>query len=403
MCFKFMSEPFFHKNSFFLVLIVVVLLSSSIFLYFKIEKETNENKASGDEVSKVLFVLEKDGVPISTNIIAFYEKTKRAIMFDVPNNTGMILDELGRTDGISALYKEKGVEVFTKKIERLTGIKIPFYVVLSVDKFSYIVDMLGGLSIFVPTPVDIQEGSKRILLPSGSVLLDGEKIRDFILYVSENDNEGDSSSRKQKAVIALFRKLNDERDSVFDAKHFALLKDSFSSNLQSKEFKKMFISFSEIDLERLSPQRITGSIRLVDGKELLFPFRDGLQIKEVIRQTLSTLASEDGVSVERVYALEILNGTEIKNLAKTTAEIYSSFGYDVVQVGNAEDTNVQKTVLIDRIGNPAIAKIVSQVIQCSNIQTAEIKKDSEDYGTETGVDFTLILGSDFNGYFVISR
>ena len=164
----------------------------------------------------------------------------------------------------------------------------------------------------------------------------------------------------------------------------------------------MFRSLSGLDLERLSPQRVTGSIRIVDGKELLFPFRDGLQIKEIIRQTLSTLASEDGSSLERVYALEILNGTEIKNLAKTTAEIYSSFGYDVVQIGNAEKNDVKKTLLIDRIGNPSIAKIVSQVIQCSNIQTAEITKGEEYYGTEAGVDFTLIIGSDFNGYFVTS-
>lgn len=397
-----MSEPFFYKNSFFLIVIILVLLSSSVFFYFRITQDSSDSQSSKDEVFKVLFVIEKDGFPISTNVIAFYSKTKRAIMFDIPNNTGMILDELGRTDGISALYKEKGIETFKKKIERLTGVNLPFYVSTSVKDFTYMVDMLGGISLFIPSPVDVFEDEKRILLPSGSVLLDGEKALDYLLYVSENDNEGDTSLRKQKALIALFRKLNDEADFMFDSKHFSVIESSFKSNLSSKEIKTMFRSLSGLDLERLSPQRVTGSIRIVDGKELLFPFRDGLQIKEIIRQTLSTLASEDGSSLERVYALEILNGTEIKNLAKTTAEIYSSFGYDVVQIGNAEKNDVKKTLLIDRIGNPAIAKIVSQVIQCSNIQTAEITKGEEYYGTEAGVDFTLIIGSDFNGYFVTS-
>ncbi len=397
-----MSEPFFYKNSFFLIVIILVLLSSSVFFYFRITQDSSDSQSSKDEVFKVLFVIEKDGFPISTNVIAFYSKTKRAIMFDIPNNTGMILDELGRTDGISALYKEKGIETFKKKIERLTGVNLPFYVSTSVKDFTYMVDMLGGISLFIPSPVDVFEDEKRILLPSGSVLLDGEKALDYLLYVSENDNEGDTSLRKQKALIALFRKLNDEADFMFDSKHFSVIESSFKSNLSSKEIKTMFRSLSGLDLERLSPQRVTGSIRIVDGKELLFPFRDGLQIKEIIRQTLSTLASEDGSSLERVYALEILNGTEIKNLAKTTAEIYSSFGYDVVQIGNAEKNDVKKTLLIDRIGNPSIAKIVSQVIQCSNIQTAEITKGEEYYGTEAGVDFTLIIGSDFNGYFVTS-
>ena len=387
-----MAEPLFQKNSFFLIIIIAILLLSFVLLYFKINNESTDSNTANDEVVKILFIAEKDGIPISTNMIAFYSKTKRAIMFDIPNNVGMILDELGRTDGISSLYKEKGVEVFKAKIERLVGIKIPYYIVCSVDGIAKVTDMLGGISLFIPTPVDVMQEDKRILLPSGSVLLDGEKSIDYILYTSENDNEGDAASRKQKAIIAFFRRLNEETSYIFDSKHFPTISSSFKSNMEARELKLMFQSLSSLDLER--------SIRMVDGKELLFPFRDGLQLKEIIRQTLSTLASEDGVTLERVYALEILNGTEVKNLAKTTAEIYSSFGYDVVQIGNAESSDVKETLLIDRIGNPSIAKIVSQVIQCSNIQTAEIKRNEEYYGTETGVDFTLIIGSDFNGYFV---
>lgn len=398
-----MSERFFHKNSFFLIVILVVLLSFSVFLYFQISRDSSGEEQSSDEVFKILFVIEDEGEPVSTNVIVFYSKTKRAIMFDVPNNTGMILDELGRTDGISALYKEKGIEIFKKKIERLIGINLPFYMQCSKKDIEYVVDILGGVSVFIPTPIDVISSSKRVLLPSGSVILDGEKAVDYLTYTNENDNEGDSSSRKQKILIAMFRKLSDEKDYIFDSKYFNMIESSFISNLKGQDLKGMFKSLSALDLERLSLQRITGFIRMVDGKELLFPFRDGLQIKEIIRQTLSTLASEDGSTLERVYALEILNGTEIKNLAKTTAEIYSSFGYDVVQVGNAESTNVEHTLLIDRIGNPAIAKIVSQVIQCSNIKTAEINKEDEYYGIETGVDFTLILGADFNGYFVTSK
>jgi len=395
-----MLKCLFSKSLIFLLLIVLVLLFSSLLLYFKLSDDASVDKQTSDEVLKVLLVLEKDGVPISTNILAFYLKTRRLIMFDIPNNTGMILDELGRTDGISALYKEKGIAVFKKKIERLTGISISTHITYSVEDFSYIVDMVGGISLFIPTPVDVMYDEKKILLPSGAILLDGEKAIDYILYETEDDNEGDASLRKQKILIALFRKLNDEAVKFFDTKHFDMILSSVNSNLQAKDIRSLFKSISGLDFERLSPQRVTGSIRMVDGKALLFPFRDGLQIKEVVRQTLSSLASQDGVSIERVYALEILNGTEVKNLAKTTAEIYSSFGYDVVQVGNAEASEVKETLLIDRIGNPAIAKIVAKVIQCSNIQTAEIQKENEYYGTETGVDFTLILGSDFNGYFV---
>ena len=149
------------------------------------------------------------------------------------------------------------------------------------------------------------------------------------------------------------------------------------------------------------PQRLTGSIRLVDSKELLFPFRDGQQIKEIIGQTLAALASEEGATLERVYALEVLNGTDINGLARTASELYQSFGYDVIRVGNAPQTGVEQTVLIDRIGNEAVAKIVAQVVRCEQIESAQI--GSEQTGSESNVDFTLILGKDFNGYTVKSK
>ena len=59
-------------------------------------------------------------------------------------------------------------------------------------------------------------------------------------------------------------------------------------------------------------------------------------------------------------------------------------------------------VLIDRLGNPSVAGIVAKVIRCKNIQTTQLPAEGE-YGSETNVDFTLILGSDFNGFFVVEK
>ena len=149
------------------------------------------------------------------------------------------------------------------------------------------------------------------------------------------------------------------------------------------------------------PQRLTGAVRIIEDKRLLTPFREGQQIKEIIRQTIAVLASDDSSALERVYALEILNGTNVQGLAKSTSELYQSFAYDVVSIGNSENP-VAETVLIDRIGNPSVAKIVAKVIRCKNIQTTQLPAEGE-YGSETNVDFTLILGSDFNGFFVVEK
>ena len=386
------------KNIIFLLLILVMLIPSGIIVVRNLRIDPIGTSLSNDNVLKVLFVIEHDNVPISTNLIAHYSKTRQAAMFDIPANIGLILQQLGRTGGIGSLYTEKGVEVYKEEIEKLTGVDIPFYITCSLTDFMHLTDLLGGISVFIPSSVDIDsEKYGRILLPSGSVLLDGDKVCDYLLYEDETDAEGETITRKQKAILALLRSLYEHPD-MLEKGQFKVFSPLLHGNVTGGDLKQLLEYLCKIDSERLVPQRLTGAVRIVDSKELLFPFRDGQQIKEIIGQTLAALASKDGATLERVYALEVLNGTDVNGLARTASELYQSFGYDVIRIGNAQQSGVEHTVLIDRIGNEAVAKIVAQVVQCENIESAQI--GDEHSGSETNVDFTLILGKDFNGYIV---
>lgn len=62
------------------------------------------------------------------------------------------------------------------------------------------------------------------------------------------------------------------------------------------------------------------------------------------------------------------------------------------------DTTYEETVVIDHIGNEAAAKNVGALIRCSNIRTLTEEEAAEEAGSSTAsVDFTVILGMDFNG------
>ena len=386
------------KNIIFLLLILVMLIPSGIIVARNLKVDPISTSLSDDNVLKVLLIIEQDNVPISTNIIANYAPTRRAAMFDIPANIGLILQQLERTGGIGTLYTEKGANVYREEIEKLTGVDIPFYISCSLTDFVHLTDLIGGLSVFIPSSVDIEsETYGRILLPSGSVLLDGDKVRKYLLYEDEADAEGEPVTRKQKAVLAFLRGLY-EHPEIFEKEQFKVLSPLLRSNITGEDFKQLLEYLSQTDSERLVPQRLTGAVRMVDSKELLFPFRDGQQIKEIIGQTLAALASKEGTTLERVYALEVLNGTDTNGLARTASELYQSFGYDVIRIGNAPQSGVEHTVLIDRIGNDAVAKIVAQVVRCENIESVQVSNDHSD--SESNVDFTLILGKDFNGYTV---
>lgn len=392
------------RSVLFLLTIFVILLVTGFVLVFSMQTDPLQESLSADSLLKVLVVVEKDKVPVSSHILAYYPGSNRAAMFDIPGETGLIIKSLGRVDRIEAVFTEKGIDEYKTQIEGITGISVPFYLVVSLDNFARLADLLGGLDVFIPTPVDTMSGSNRVLLPSGAVTLDGDKLVSYMTYTDQLDQEGESAARKQRAVLAFFKKLNDNASMVFSRQIFPVVTDCLSSNVPEKSMKALLGELSRIDAERLVPQRVTGSVREVDGKEMLFPFYDGQLLKDIVRQTLGGLASEMAGAQERIYALEILNGTKKQGLASKTSELYQSFGYDVIAVRNADTSEYEETVLIDRIGNEAVSKSIAQVIQCENIQTASTELSGEDdtgsFGMEATVDFTIILGKDFDGRYV---
>ena len=399
-----------NKSALFLVAILAMIAVFVVVLIVELRTDPIAESISGGSLINTLFIVEKDGAPFSSNIIAYYPANKRGAMFDIPPETGLIIRSLSRTATVESLYRERGVEAFRREVESLAGTSIPFYAVISFDGLAMLADLLSGLNVFIPTPVDVYMPpenvdappslEERVLLPSGSVTLDGDKLRLYMTYTSDDDTEDAATLRRQHAVMAFLRALNDNASFAFSRDVFPIISSCFASNVSGSSFKTLLTAISQIDVERLSPRQMRGSVRLVDGEEMLFPFYDGDLFKQTINQTFSSFLSENSDEFERIYALEVLNGTATQGLARRTAELYQGFGYDVVRVANAPSSDYEETLIIDRIGSSTVAAAVAQAIQCGNIETAPVDDESAASATEYSVDFTIILGSDFNGRYV---
>jgi anionic cell wall polymer biosynthesis LytR-Cps2A-Psr (LCP) family protein len=394
------SKSSANKNSVFLVIIFMILAVTAVVMIFALQTDTVGDMLQNDELIKILIVLEKEGTPICTDVLIYYPVSRRGALFDIPGNTGAIFSSIGRTDRIDQVYVEKGIEVYKSEIQKLTGTSIPFTLEISLEDFSVLADLLGGLRVFVPTAVDyFNIEGERFLLPSGAVTLDGDKIVDYLSYVLPEDTNSDIQDRKQNAIVAFFSALNVNKNTIFTKKVFPFFGERLKSNVDEEGLYKLLSEVSAIDAERLMPQTVLGASRIVEGKTLLFPYYDGQLIKDVFKQTTTALVSASGQVASRVYVLEIQNGTTVQGLAKNTAAILQGAGYDVLSTINAESNDIESTMIIDHIGNEAEAKVLADFILCENVVTEEIKADDE-LEADSLVDFTIILGKDFDGRYV---
>ena len=144
-----------QKGALFLLVIILIIISVSVIFFVSLQRDAVTEKLGNDQVLRTLFVMEdEDGTPLFSNVLIYYPVSKKGAIVNIPGNTGAIFQSLGRVDRIDDVYKEKGIGAYVKEIENLLGCNIPFYVQMYLPDFERLSDMLGGLRVFIPLPVD---------------------------------------------------------------------------------------------------------------------------------------------------------------------------------------------------------------------------------------------------------
>lgn len=393
-----------YKGIIFIALIVVIIVTISIIFSISLKTNVVEDVLSNNRGVNVLFVVEDETEEmLFSNVVIYYPESQKAALVNLPGYVGAIFNTLGRVDKLKKVYEEAGIDNYKLEVEKLLGIKIPFYTIIKMNDFIRLSDYLGGMRVFIPEPIDIiSDNGNRWLLPSGAVNLDGDKINSYLHYRFDDEGEADVQDRYQNAMSALITGIHDKKFLIFNNKdNFKKYSDCFITNIDDEEELTLFKNIADIDTESIIKQTITGSMRNVDGQQLLFPLNNGEFIKEAVKQTSNMLISADGTYATRVYVLEIQNGTTVQGLARNTSILFQNASYDVLSAVNADSNNYEHTIIIDHIGNEEVAKMVGEFIHCTNIVQEDSDMEVEGISGEANVDFTIILGKDFNGRYVV--
>ena len=384
------------RHTIFIGLIVLILCAMFLTVYFTLKTNIVAEVLKNDQIIKLLLVIEDDGSPVSTTALAYYPVTNRGTIIDIPGNTGGIYKSIDRSDRIDTIYVEKGIDAYRSEIETLLDMTIPFSIEISLENFAVLSDLFGGMEISVQSPIDEVVDEKYFLVPSGQVRLDGDKIISYVTYKGKFEQQNAQQIRIQNAIVAFYKALNENSGRIFTNDFFSYYEKYIKANIAEDDLSNLLKTISKIDAERLFPQVVTGSERVVDGEILLFPYNSGYLVKEVMKQTISALISDTPFA--RVYSLEIQNGTDVQGLASNTASLLRSTGYDVASIVNADRNDYEETFIINHIGNDEIAQALGEFIHCANIITPEI--DEAVLDSDRLIDYTIVLGSDFDGRYV---
>ena len=388
------------KGIIFIALIFMILCVLVAIIVVSVKQDTVEENLKRDPVMKVLLVLEDKNQLLFTDVLIYYPVSGKGVLVNIPGNTGGLHSSLDRVDRIDAIYSELGINKYLSEISDFVDVDIPFYIKISMNNFIELADLLGGLELFIPVPVEQESpAGEKWLLPSGRVKLDGDKVRTFMTYYFEDESEDDIQERRQDATVAFLSAIKQQANTYLKKKTFSEISSRMTSNVKEEDLLTLFQHISQVDTERFEYITVTGKYSNVDGKTLLMPFRNGEYIKDVVRKSINSIVSPSGTANARPYVIRILNGTKIQGLAHNTQILLQGAAFEVLDIGNVDGDEVDETYIIDHIGQPDAAKSIGDVIHCTKIEE-EVLKDGEDV---SNVDFTLVLGKNFDGRWVQAK
>ncbi|MDR1507975.1 MAG: LCP family protein [Treponema sp.] len=392
-----LSDP-----SLLLLLAILGILAAGGFLLFRVLRtdpivEALEKK----QVINVLFILEGDGKPLGSYVLMYSPGNNRASAISIPGDVGKIIRSTDRVDRIDSAYNPKNNDEFISEVESLLDLGIDYSVVFEWEKLGKIVDLIEGVELFVPHALEIY-GDVPILFPSGNMLLDGDKARQYIRFELAGEEPEQMSLRREQFFIGFLKSLGEKHGRFDNPQMASAFYPLFKTEMNRLARERFFEALSVLDISRVSIQPVAGNYREVSGQDLLIPHYDGTVIKDIVRQAQRSLSRESpGALVERVFTVEVLNGTGTTGLASRTADLIRGFRYDVVSTGNADRGDYEKTEVIDRTGLPEVLTVFADTINCKNIRYESRISGADEapavQNLDYKADFTLIIGKDFNG------
>lgn len=304
-------------------------------------------------------------------------KTKDALILSIPRDTRVEIPGRGM-DKINHAYAFGGESLISETVSSFLDVPIHFYAVADFNGFVYIIDELGGVEIDVEKEMYYVDkaGGVEINLHPGKQILDGEKALQYIRFRYDKLGDLGRIKRQQKLALAVIKKLINF-DSIIKIPQISEgMKEYIETNIEARDTVALANLFRGVNQEKFRMETVQSKPVYIEGISYLEP-----NVEEVQQRVKSLIYSKNsGMKVE------VLNGNSMMGTAHKIAQDLELQGFEIVNVGNADNFNYQQTKII----------VYSKEVNLDN-QFKELFKDFEmvkEYQDQANLDLVIILGKD---------
>lgn len=140
-------------------------------------------------------------------VLSFSNDTGKSRLISIPRDTWV---ETNSAEGrIGTFYGWGGATLMVRHVSALLGISIHQYIVIDMNTFADLIDVLGGVDVYVEENMDYEDpdAGLEIHLSQGYQHLDGYEAQKYLRFRGEDLGDVGRVQRQQKFIKSLYNKV----------------------------------------------------------------------------------------------------------------------------------------------------------------------------------------------------
>lgn len=223
-----------------------------------------------------------------TNILVSIDPlNKKIFILSLSRDMMVILPGYEGVQKLAHTHAYGGVPLLIKTVEQELGIEVPYYVKVNFDGFKKMIDMLGGITIYVEKDMDYDSylGDVHIHLKKGLQHLNGEKALEYVRFRMDETGDIGRMERQQKFLKELAKEALSIKNTIRMQKIILEMKNWVQTNLKPWQVIKLGILLKSIKDDDIVTMTVPGYAGWwEDG--LSYYFADKDKLKEIVNKYL---------------------------------------------------------------------------------------------------------------------
>jgi len=332
----------------------------------------------------------------------------RDLYVDIPTKSGGKFKERINTAleyGEVQGYPGGGAALAKQTVENLLGIKIDHYVIIDFTGFKEVIDLLGGVDVDVPSPINDPYYSETEKLGDfypcvfdvGTHHMDGS---DALCYSRTrfNNNDLDRIQRQQRVMFAVMDRMAQLKmldnitnvNSLWKRYKSAVITDI--NDLQIPGFARLASKVDKDHIAFLALSAVTVPYTTPDGAQVLLPSPEG--IKTLVQAFQSDQTIQQEAALVEVQGEIGKNGQASRAVEKIVTALYMPATSFKAVASPDPALSAGKTQIIDFSGKSYTA---GKIAGSLGLTMASVRKGTDADAalrTVNAADIVVILGSD---------